>query len=70
MNQQETNGDGQGPLLRASEVAVILNCSANWVREHANRKRKPRPPLPSVKMGGLLRFRPQDIEDFIKAWCQ
>ncbi len=67
MNHQSQNGNGRERLLRAREVAEILNCSPGWVREHANRKR---PILRSVKMGGLLRFRGQDIEDFIKTWCQ
>ncbi|MCZ6751805.1 MAG: helix-turn-helix domain-containing protein, partial [Acidobacteria bacterium] len=50
------------------EVAVELHCSPSWVREHANKKARPH--IPRVKMGGLLRFRRQDIEDFIKTWCQ
>lgn len=68
MNNQGTTGNGQGRLLTAGEVAVELHCSPSWVREHANKKARPH--IPRVKMGGLLRFRRQDIEDFIKTWCQ
>jgi predicted DNA-binding transcriptional regulator AlpA len=41
--------------------------SAGWVRDHATRKQ---PRLRAVKLGKLLRFRQQDIEEFIQTWCQ
>ncbi len=54
-------------LLTAHEVAKILKVSYGWVKDHATRKQ---PRLPCVRLGSLLRFRPQDIEEFIKSCCQ
>jgi excisionase family DNA binding protein len=47
------------PLLTAAEVAVRLNVSQDWVWKHASGQHQPR--LPSVKLGRLIRFRPEDI---------
>ena len=49
-------------LLEASEVAKWLGVSEQWVREHGTR-REPR--LNSIRVGRLLRFRREDVEDFI-----
>jgi excisionase family DNA binding protein len=49
-------------LKTAIEVAKRLGVSERWVRDHATR-RSPR--LPVVKLGSLLRFRPEDVEQFI-----
>lgn len=49
-------------LLEASEVAKWLGVSEQWVREHGT-KREPR--LNSIRVGRLLRFRREDVEDFI-----
>ncbi|HYI97113.1 MAG TPA: helix-turn-helix domain-containing protein [Bryobacteraceae bacterium] len=54
-------------LLTPSQVARRLQVSSAWVRDHATRKQ---PRLKAVKVGKLLRFRPQDIEEFIRTWCQ
>ena len=54
-------------LLTPGEVAQWLGVSAGWVRDHATRKQ---PRLRAVKLGKLLRFRQQDIEEFIRTWCQ
>jgi excisionase family DNA binding protein len=54
-------------LLTPNEVAKILNVSYGWVKDHAGRKK---PHIPCVRLGGLLRFRPEDVEEFIKTWCQ
>ena len=54
-------------LLDPSEVATWLGVSAGWVRDHATRKQ---PRLPAVKLGKLLRFRPQDVEEFIRLCSQ
>lgn len=56
-----------GRLLDPSEVARWLGVSAGWVRDHATRKQ---PRLKAIKVGKLLRFRPQDVEEFITTWCQ
>lgn len=52
-------------LLTLDDVAKQLNVSKAWVRDHATR-REPR--LPVVRLGGkraVLRFRPQDVDEFI-----
>jgi predicted DNA-binding transcriptional regulator AlpA len=49
-------------LLNAREVARILNVSTAWVYDHADRKR---PMVPSVRLGKALRFRPEDVQQFI-----
>ena len=56
-----------GRLLDPGEVARWLGVSAGWVRDHATRKQ---PRLKAIKVGKLLRFRPQDVEEFITTWCQ
>jgi excisionase family DNA binding protein len=50
-------------LLKAKAVAERLGVSERWVRDHATR-RSPR--LPVVKLGSLLRFREDDVEDFVE----
>ena len=50
-------------LFTPDDVASILRVSAAWVRDHATRKQ---PRLPSVKVGKLLRFRLEEIEDWIQ----
>ena len=50
-------------LLGPCEVAKWLGVSAGWVRDHATRKD---PRIKAIKIGKLLRFRPKDIEDFLR----
>jgi excisionase family DNA binding protein len=50
-------------LLSVEEVARILSVSTAWVYDHADRKR---PLIPSVRLGKAVRFRPADIEQFIR----
>jgi predicted DNA-binding transcriptional regulator AlpA len=60
----------QMPLLTLDRVAELLGVSKAWVRDHATRRN---PRLPVVRLGGkraILRFRPQDIENFIDAHLQ
>ncbi len=54
-------------LMDLAEVAKWLGVSTAWVREHATRKE---PRLRAVKVGKLLRFRPEDIEEFLQRWTQ
>lgn len=54
-------------LMDLAEVAKWLGVSAAWVREHATHKE---PRLRAVKVGKLLRFRPEDIEEFLQRWTQ
>jgi excisionase family DNA binding protein len=60
---------GQRPehLMTPSEVASMLSVSVSWVRDHATRKE---PHLAAVKLGKLLRFRRDDVQEFIRRWCQ
>lgn len=54
-------------LLSLDEVATTLGVSKGWVRDHSGR-RSPR--LPVVRLGGkraILRFRAEDVENFITA---
>jgi excisionase family DNA binding protein len=55
---------GARRLLGPSEVAKWLGVSSGWVRDHATRKN---PRIKSVKVGKLLRFRPEDVEHFIQS---
>lgn len=56
----------QESLLKTEEVAEWLSVSPGWVRDHATRKQ---PRLPSLKLGKLLRFRAEDVKEFIQKWC-
>jgi excisionase family DNA binding protein len=49
-------------LLGPGDVAKWLGVSSGWVRDHATRKE---PHLKAVKVGKLLRFRPEDVEAFL-----
>lgn len=56
----------QKPLLTLHEVAEQLGVSVAWARDHATRRN---PRISVVRLGGkraLLRFRPQDVEQFIR----
>ena len=50
-------------LLGPGDVAKWLGVSSGWVRDHATRKE---PRLKAVKVGKLLRFRPEDVEAFLR----
>jgi len=54
----------RGPerLLTPVEVAEWLGVSGAWVLDHATRRR---PMLKSVKLGKAVRFRREDVEEFI-----
>ena len=54
-------------LLTVSEVAKWLCVSPTWVRDHASGRRRPK--LPSIKLGKALRFRAENVEEFIRS-CQ
>ena len=64
MNHANEVNRGASPeaLTTAVQVAKRLGVSERWVRDHATR-RSPR--LPVVKLGSLLRFRPEDVDRFI-----
>ncbi len=50
-------------LLTPKDVAETLAVSVAWVLDHASRRR---PMLKSVKLGKAVRFRSEDIEEFIR----
>lgn len=53
------------PLLTIQQVAIRLGVSKAWVRDHATRRN---PRIPVVRFGNrraVLRFRSQDIQQFI-----
>ena len=64
---QAKDSPSDGALLTATEVAEWLSVSPGWVRDHATRKQ---PRLQAVKLGKLLRFRTEDVKEFIQKWCQ
>ena len=51
------------PLLPPARVAHRLQVSVAWVRDHSSRKY---PRLPVVRVGGLLRYDPADIDHWIQ----
>ena len=53
-------------ILTVDEVAVWLRVTANWVRSHANKNR--RPFLPGFKAGKYVRFRRGAVRDAIQKW--
>jgi len=50
-------------LLTPSQVAKQLQVSVAWVRDHSTRKQ---PRLPVIRVGGLLRFHPDDIDQWLE----
>jgi excisionase family DNA binding protein len=51
-------------LLTARDVAKRLKVSVGWVFAHAEGRRRPQ--LPSLKLGKSVRFRNEDIEEFLE----
>ena len=54
-------------LLTPREVASWLDVSIDWVQDHATAKE---PRIASVRVGRLLRFRQEDVEEFIARQAQ
>ena len=48
-------------LLKAPEVAVILNCSKAFVYKLIKQRK-----LPSVQIGYSIRVKPEDLNQFIR----
>ena len=56
-------------LMTVAEVAELMQVSAKWVYDHAADETghsKVAPALPTVRMGGTIRFDPEDLANFIK----
>jgi excisionase family DNA binding protein len=51
-------------LLTVRQVAEWLNVSPSWVRDHATKRR--RPTLPALKLGKTLRFRKDQLAEWIR----
>ena len=51
-------------LLTVEEVARVLHVSTAWVYDHTDRKQ---PLIQSVRLGKAVRFRGQDVQNFIEA---
>ena len=62
-----SRGSLSDDLLTPEQVAKRLRVSPRWVRDHATR-RSPR--IPAVDLGSRMRFRPSDIEQFIRERIQ
>ena len=54
-------------LLTVEEVARRLRVPKSWVYEHTRPSSNPQ--IPHLKLGKYLRFRPPDIEDFVRQGC-
>ena len=52
----------QNALLTPKQVADRLQVSVAWVRDHSTRKY---PRLPVSRVGGLLRYHPEDIDNWV-----
>lgn len=65
--QRPAEYDLEDDLLTPEQVAKRLQMSPRWVRDHATR-RSPR--IPAVMLGSRIRFRPADVENFIRLHCQ
>jgi excisionase family DNA binding protein len=56
----------QPALLDVHAVAALLNCSARHVYRLSDGGRMP----PPIKLGALVRWRRQAVEDWIAAGCE
>jgi len=63
-DQHDKNEQKKERLLTAGEVAEWLRVQHSWIHAHATGRRRPH--LPSIKLGGSLRFRESDIQKFIE----
>jgi len=54
----------RSPLLTVRQVSEWLNVSPSWVRDHATNRR--RPVLPALKLGKSLRFREDQLAEWIR----
>ena len=62
-----TQGSLSEDLLTPEQVAKRLRVSPRWVRDHATRRA---PRIPAVDLGSRMRFRPSDVEQFIRERTQ
>lgn len=50
-------------LLSVADVAKWFGVSESWVREHGSRRKVPH--LPAIRMGGLLKFKREDMREWL-----
>lgn len=62
LGRMVTIGGNREKLLAPPELARWLGVSAACVRDHATRKE---PRLPTVRLGRLIRFRAEEIEQWL-----
>jgi excisionase family DNA binding protein len=48
--------------LTAQEIAASLRVHVSWVYDHLKRRR---PIIPSVRLGGAVRFDPDDVQAWL-----
>jgi excisionase family DNA binding protein len=48
-------------LLSPKQVAKLLQMSERWVRQQASQGH-----MPCVRLGKMLRFRPDDLQEYIR----
>ena len=65
MPKTENPSQSESILLDVTSVAELLGCSTRHVRRLADAGKMPRP----VKLGALVRWNRQVIEDWIKEGC-
>jgi hypothetical protein len=61
--EEAKNAAQGGTLLTPQDVARRLQVSVAWVRDHSTRKH---PRLPVVRVGGLLRYDPVDLDRWVQ----
>ena len=69
--RQRQRGAGVSGALKLwtpREVGARLGMSASWVKDHSNGRRRPR--LPAIRVGGVWRYIPEDIERWIESLKQ
>ncbi len=67
MHEDQFNREGREAmeeLLTPEQVAKRLRVSSRWVRDHVARRQ---PRIPAIDLGSRIRFRPSDVDEFIKA---
>lgn len=57
-------------LLTVEEVAGMLRVSEAWVKDRTRKRVKPEDAIPCIRLGRLVRFSEQAINDWIAAGCK
>jgi len=65
MKSVKTESRVEGPLVTAAQVAELLNCTDRTVRRYAESG-----VLPAIRIAGMVRFDPRDVDAVIAAGRQ